>query len=311
MKKALAAHRLITDYIMAENNEILLDPEFIKRLQRIQILTKKTFSGRMKGERRSKKKGVSIEFADHRRYVKGDDIRFVDWNIYSRLDKLFIKLFHEEEDLYFYVLLDASESMNFGDPTKLLFAKRIAAALGYIALSNLDKLAVGAFSSDMNHFLTPIRGKHNTLKLLNFLGGIEPEGLTRLETSFRTFSLQNSMKGIVVLISDFLDPEGFEKSINLFVHRNFEIYVIHVLSEEELNPELIGHLELVDSELEMKTLVSVNRDLIKKYQENLNRFCASLRQYCVKRNITYVRMNNTSSVEELVLNYLKYRGLLK
>ncbi|MCD6386125.1 DUF58 domain-containing protein [Candidatus Sumerlaeota bacterium] len=296
---------------MPGENDILLDPEFIKKLQRLQLVTKKVFTGRMKGDRRSKKKGISIEFADYRRYVKGDDIRFVDWNIYSRLETLFLKLFMEEEDLYIYLFVDASRSMEFGNPSKLLFAKRTAAALGYIALSNLDKVGVGAFSSGLYDSLKPMRGKHNTLKLLEFLRQITPQGETRLAESFMRFIRSSPPRGIAVLISDFFDPDGFEDAINLFVQRNYEIYIIHVLSEEELNPNFVGHLELVDSELDRKTYVSVTRDLIKKYQDNLNRFCTSLRQFCIKRNISYIRMRNTANVEDLVLNYLKYRGLIK
>jgi uncharacterized protein (DUF58 family) len=296
---------------MVETKDILLEPEFIKKLQRLQVLTKKTFTGRMKGERRSKKKGISTEFADYRRYVKGDDIRFIDWNIYSRLETLFLKLFMEEEDLYLYIFVDASKSMDFGEPSKLLFAKQTAAALGYIALSNLDKVGVGAFGSGIDEYLKPIRGKQNTFKLLDFLSSVETQNETHLADSFREFILQSSPRGIAVLISDFMDPQGFEDAINMFVQRNFEIYVIHVLSEEEVDPKLIGHLELVDSEFDTKTYVSVSRDLIKKYQDNLNKFCTSLRRYCIKRNITYVRMLNTASIEELIMNYLKYRGLIK
>lgn len=296
---------------MPEENDILLDPEFIKKLQRLQIVTKKVFTGRMKGDRRSKKKGISIEFADYRRYVKGDDIRFVDWNIYSRLETLFLKLFMEEEDLYIYLLVDASKSMGFGNPSKLLFAKRTAAALGYIALSNLDKVGVAVFSSELSNFLKPLRGKHNTLKLLEFLKEVKPHGETRLAESFKRFILASPPRGIAVIISDFFDPAGFEEAIKLLIQRNYEIYVIHVLCEEELNPSFIGHLELVDSELDRKTYVTITRDLIKKYQENLNRFCTSIRQFCIKRNISYIRMSNTASVEDLVLNYLKYRGLIR
>jgi uncharacterized protein (DUF58 family) len=294
-----------------QTKDILLEPEFIRKLQRLQILTKKTFTGRMKGERRSKKKGISTEFADFRRYVKGDDIRFVDWNIYSRLETLFLKLFMEEEDLYVNVLIDGSRSMNFGKPTKLLFAKRVAAAIGYIALSNLDKVAMGSFGSGLRDVLKPIRGKHNTMKMLDFLTDIEAAGETELKSSFRDFVLSQRTRGIAILVSDFMDPMGFEEPIKLFMQRKFEVYVIHVLSEEEISPQLVGHLELVDSEFDLKTFVSIDRRLMNKYKDNLTRFCNSIQQYCAKRGISYIRMQNTSSVEDLVLNYLKYRGLVR
>ena len=296
---------------MNNSQDILLEPEFIKKLQRLQIMTRKTFTGRMKGERRSKKKGVSIEFADYRRYVKGDDIRFIDWNIYSRIGTLFLKLFMEEEDLYMHILIDASHSMDFGNPTKLLLAKRIAAALGYIALSNLDKVAIGAFGTGIKAMLKPIRGKHNTLKMLDFLKDIEPAGETSLTSSFRDFVLSRQTRGIAILISDFMDPRGFEDALSIFLQYRFEVFVIHVLSEEELSPPHAGHLELVDSEFDARTLVSIDRALLKKYEDNLNRFCGALQDFCVKRGVSYMRMKNTASVEDLVLNYLKYKGLVR
>ncbi len=296
---------------MNEKTDILLDPEFMKKLRTIRILTRKTFSGKMKGERRSKKKGLSIEFADYRRYVKGDDIRFVDWNIYSRLETLFLKLFMEEEDLYVYLLIDGSKSMGFGTPSKLMFAKRTAAALGYIALCNLDKVGVGVFGSDLLEVQKPLRGQHNAMTLFQFISNINPVEKTNLQKSFKRFVLNTKTRGIAILISDFFDPEGFEDAIKQFVQRNFEIFVIHILSEEELEPDLIGHLELIDAEFDIKTHVSISRDLLNRYKDNLDRFCANLRQFCIKRDITYLRMKNTSRVEDLIFNYLKYRGLLK
>src|SRR6266852_688595 len=168
----------------------LLDPEFLTRLEQLELVSRKIFLGRMKGERRSKRKGQSVEFADYRNYVIGDDLRFLDWNLYARLDRLFLRLFMEEEDLHFYVLLDNSLSMNFGTPTKLYYAKQIAAALGFIGLVNLDRVVIEAFNDRLTQSLPAVRGRRSLWRLLDFLDTIEPAGTSDLTKALRTFSLK-------------------------------------------------------------------------------------------------------------------------
>src|SRR3954447_18700649 len=154
----------------------LLDAQFLARLEQLELVSRKIFLGLMKGERRSKRKGQSVEFADYRNYVKGDDLRFLDWNLYARLDRLFLRLFMEEEDLHFYILIDNSLSMDFGTPSKLLYAKQVAAALGFIGLVNLDRVVVEAFNDRIVQSLPPVRGRRSLWRLMDFLGGIEPAG---------------------------------------------------------------------------------------------------------------------------------------
>ena len=149
-------------------NDSLLDQEFMHKLEQLALFSRKVFRGLLKGERRSKKKGVSIEFADYRDYVPGDDLRFLDWNIYGRLERLFIKLFQEEEDLNILFLLDGSRSMTFGSPSKFDYGKKVAAALGYIALANLDRVAVSVFSSQLDHLFPLSRGKQSAWRLFDF-----------------------------------------------------------------------------------------------------------------------------------------------
>src|SRR2546421_1434540 len=183
----------------------LLEPDFLARLEQLELVSKKIFLGRMKGERRSKRKGQSVEFADYRNYVIGDDLRFLDWNLFARLDKLFIRLFMEEEDLHFYVLLDNSLSMDFGNPTKLRFAKQVAAALGFIGLVNMDRVVIEAFNNRLTQSLPAARGRRSLWRLLDFLGQVEAAGPSDLKEALRTFSLRCSGKGIVVVLSDFMD----------------------------------------------------------------------------------------------------------
>src|SRR5271165_731094 len=179
----------------------LIEPQFLARLEQLELVSRKIFLGRMKGERRSKKKGQSVEFADYRNYVVGDDLRFLDWNLYARLDRLFLRLFMEEEDLHFYVLIDNSLSMDFGTPTKLHYAKQVAAALGFIGLVNLDRVVIEAFNDRLLQTSPVLRGRRSLWRLLDFLKKIEPAGPSDMKQSLRTFSLKSSGRGIVVLLS--------------------------------------------------------------------------------------------------------------
>src|SRR5207245_2857471 len=218
----------------------LLDPQFLHRLEPREMGSRKIFQGRMKGERRSKKKGQSVEFADFRNYVIGDDLRFLDWNLYARLDKLFIRLFFEEEDLHFYILLDNSLSMDFGSPTKLQYARQIAAALGFIGLVNLDRVVIEAFNDRLTQAMPAARGRRSLWRMMDFLQKIEPAGPSDLARSLRSFSLKFSGKGIVVLLSDFMDKGGYEEALRYLVARQLDIYVIQILSKEEIDPEIVG-----------------------------------------------------------------------
>src|SRR5438270_9745133 len=179
-------------------NKPLLDPQFLVKLEQLELVSRKIFLGLMKGERRSKRKGQSVEFADYRNYVKGDDLRFLDWNLYARLDRLFIRLFMEEEDLHFYVLIDNSLSMDFGKPSKLHFAKQVAAALAFVGLVNLDRVVVEAFNERLTQSLPAVRGRKSLWRVLSFLNRIQSAGAGNLRESLRTFSIKSSGKGIVL-----------------------------------------------------------------------------------------------------------------
>src|SRR4051794_28192020 len=204
----------------------LLEPDFLVRLEQLELLSRKIFLGRMKGERRSKKKGQSVEFADYRNYVIGDDLRFLDWNLYGRLNKLFIRLFMEEEDLHFYVLIDNSLSMDFGNPSKLHYAKQIAAALGFIGLVNMDRVVVEAFNDRLTQTMPAARGRRSMWRLMDFLQKLEPAGPSDLGRALRSFSIKCSGKGIVVLLGDLMDKGGYEEALRYLVARQLDIYVI-------------------------------------------------------------------------------------
>jgi uncharacterized protein (DUF58 family) len=291
--------------------EPLLDPRFLARLEQLELVSRKIFLGRMKGERRSKKKGQSVEFADYRNYVVGDDLRFLDWNLYARLDRLFLRLFMEEEDLHFYILIDNSLSMDFGTPTKLHFAKQIAAALGFIGLVNLDRVMIEAFNDRLTQTMPSLRGRRSLWRMLDFLQKIEPAGPSDLKPALRAFSIKCSGKGVVVLLSDLMDKNGYEDALRYLVARQLDIYVIQILSQEEIEPEIVGDLRLVDVEDEDVAEITVSGPLLKRYKQNLAAFRAGLHEFCARRAVTYLFTSNQVPFDRLVLSYLRQRGLVR
>src|SRR5947209_8886254 len=289
----------------------LLDPDFLARLEQLELVSRKIFLGRLKGARRSTRKGQSVEFADYRNYVIGDDLRFLDWNLYARLDRLFIRLFMEEEDLHVYLLVDNSLSMNFGTPTKLHYARQVAAALAFIGLVNLDRVVIRAFNDRLTQSLPAARGRRSLWRVLDFLQKIEAAGPSDLRRALRTFSLKCSGKGIVVLLSDFMDKGGYEDALRYLVARQLDCYAIHILSQEEIEPEIVGDLKLVDVEDEDVAEVTVSAPLLKRYKQNLAAYRAALHEFCTRRGIAYLFTSNQVPFDRLVLSYLRQRGLVR
>lgn len=289
----------------------LLDPDFIRRIEALQLTARKVLAGRLRGERRSRRHGTSIEFADYRDYARGDDIRHIDWNICARLDRLFLKLFVEEQELTLHLLVDTSRSMAFGTPEKLLYAKRVAAALGYIALINNDRAGVCAFRDNRLLTFTPARGRARTWALLQFLAELEGGGTTDLAAACRAFTLEQRTRGVVVLLSDLLDPRGFEHGLKWLLHRNHEVYVLQLLAEDELNPTLTGHLDLVDSETGEHTEVTISAPLLRRHRQMVDAFCTSVRTWCNAHGMIHAVTSTGMDFDQLVLNLLRRRGLLR
>jgi uncharacterized protein (DUF58 family) len=289
----------------------LLSPEFLAKLEQLELVSRKIFLGRFKGDRLSKRKGTSVEFADYKNYVVGDDLRFLDWNLYARLDRLFLKLFQEEEDLHFSILLDNSLSMDFGSPSKLHYAKQVAAALGFVGLVNLDRVALEVFNADVDQTLAPLRGRRSLWRMLDFLEKVGPAGPGNLRQSMRTFSLKSSGRGVVVLLTDFMDKEGFEEPLRYLAARQLDVYAIQILCQEEVEPEVTGDLRLIDIEDNDATEITVSAPLLKRYKQNLAAYQQALQEFCARRGIVYLNTTNQVPFEQLVLTYLRQRGLVR
>ncbi|QDV33853.1 DUF58 domain-containing protein [Tautonia plasticadhaerens] len=295
----------------ASSTTPLLDPEFLHKLEQLELVSRKIFVGRMKGERRSKRRGSSVEFADHRNYSVGDDLRHIDWNVYGRLDKLFLKLFLEEEDLHVYTLLDTSLSMDFGDPTKLRYGKQVAAALSFVGLVNHDRIVLDTFSSDLEVGLSSVRGRSQMWRVVQHLDNLKASGSSDLTAAARSFAIKHAGKGIVVVISDFMDKRGYEDALRYLMARNMDIYVVHVLSREEVEPEIVGDLRLVDCEDDDEAEITVSAPLLRRYKETLDAYVGGFREWCTRRGIAYIFTTNQAPFDKLILNYLRERGLVK
>lgn len=288
----------------------LLPPNLLARLERMELVSRKVFRGRLKGERRSRRKGQSVEFADFRNYSPGDDLRFVDWNLYARLDKLFLKLFMEEEDLHVYFLIDASPSMNFGEPTKFFAAQQIAAALAFVGMCRGDRVKVEFLGA--NNGASPVlRGKSQLHRLTDYIQSVEPVYATGLLPSIKQFCLRNSNRGIVVLLSDLMDKSGYEAGLRLLIGQQMDLFLLHLLSPEEMEPKFSGDLKLVDCEDLDETEISVSSPLLKKYKETLGAFVDQARRFCAKRGIAYLLSRSDQGAEILVGQYLRERGLVR
>lgn len=294
----------------AADDRQLLTPDFMARLEQLEIVSRRIHASRMKGERRSKRKGESAEFADYRNYVIGDDIRHIDWNIYARLDRLFLKLFLEEEELSVSVLLDLSGSMQTGEPAKARYAKRVAAALAYIGLCNHNRVNLYLYNDSVFGHLAGLRGRRMVGQMVRFLDDAPVGGKSHVAAAAKQFALRHTTKGVCLLISDFLDKGGYPEALRYLVGRQMDIYALQVLSPQEVEPDLAGDLKLVDCEDDDVAEITISKPLMDRYKANLQAYCEAIRAYCSQRGVVYYLARSDSSFETLVLTYLRHRGLV-
>ena len=301
----------------------LLTPELLRRLEQFQLLAARRAKSSSKGERRSKARGQSVEFADHRNYVLGDDFRYLDWNLYGRLDKLFLKLYEEERELPVRIFLDASESMTFGEPRKFDFARQVAAAIGYVALCGFDRVSINVFPSGergaanaetsavrspqaaVQNSLSRVRGKKSSLQYLQNLSRLHAGGTANFNDSIRRGALEARQAGLAVVLSDFLDPAGYEAGLTALIGRGFQVNVIQILAPEELAPTTFGDLRLVDAESGDEREVTFGKFRLKHYQHTVQNFCGRLNEYCKTRGMNHFMAASNTDLSDLLLKQLR------
>lgn len=302
----------------------LLTPELLRRLEQFQLLAARRAKSSAKGERRSRARGQSVEFADHRSYVPGDDFRYLDWNLFGRLDKLFLKLYEEERELPVRIFLDASESMTFGEPRKFDFARQVAAAIGYVALCGFDRVSVVPFpnaqgrtqtaptenlsyaqQSAVEGALRSVRGKKSSMQFFQNLNALTAAGGADLNEALRRGALEARHTGLAIVLSDFLDPAGYEAGLTALVGRGFQVNVVQILAPEELAPSTFGDLRLVDSESGGLQEVTFGRYRMKAYQQTVQNFIQRLREFTTKRGINFFMAPSNMDLQDLLLKQLR------
>ena len=292
----------------------LLPSQLIARLDPLDLASRKVFFGKLKGERRSKKRGESVEFADHRPYVTGDDLRHIDWNIYARLDGLFLKLFLEEEDLSLHLVLDCSASSDCGEPSKFLFMQRAAAALGYIGLVNLNRVAVTAMGPAENGItgsLRDLRGRRRLHDMATFLSKLQPQGSFEFQAAAERIAQTRRGKGVMLVFSDFFFKDGYEQGLKLLVGRGYEVFCVQVLSPQEIQPDITGDLRLKDVEDGDLAEVTISAPLLKRYKAMLGAYCERLRTFCGERGMTHMVARSDTPIDTLILEELRRRGVVR
>jgi uncharacterized protein (DUF58 family) len=290
--------------------DALLSTKLLRQLEQFQLLAQRRAKSSARGERRSRARGQSVEFADYRTYVAGDDFRYLDWNLYGRLERLFVKLYEEERELPVRIFLDASESMTFGQPRKFDFARQVAAAVGYVALCGFDRVSVIAFpvqpeQSAVRGALRSVRGRKSALEFFRNITQLSAAGSVNLNEALRRAALEARQAGVAVVLSDFLDPAGYEKGLEALVGRGFQVNAVQILSPEELNPSTYGDLKLVDAESGSIQEVTFGKYRLKSYQQTVQNFCQRLREFCQSRGMRFFMASSGTPLEQLLLQQLR------
>ena len=288
----------------------LLSPELLRRLEQLQLLAARRARSSLRGERRSRARGQSVEFADHRNYVFGDDLRYLDWSLYGRLDRLFLKLYEEERELPVRIFLDASESMTFGEPVKFDFARQVAAAVGYVALCGFDRVSVLSFPDRAENELARralrlVRGRKSAFAFFRHLESLTAGGPADFNAALHRGAIEARQAGLAVVLSDFLDPAGYERGLGALVGRGFQVTAVQILAADELEPKTYGDLRLVDSESGAEQEVTFGRYRLAAYRQTVQNYVQRLREFCRHRGINFFLASSATPIEELLLKQLR------
>jgi len=322
--------------VASTEDEELFDDEFQRKLDYLALVSRRVFAGRLRAERRTKKSGSGVEFADHRDYQPGDDFRTLDWNVYQRFERLLVRLYEEEEDLAIYFILDTSASMAFQGgaaadssaaaplpgvrPTsararrsgkKLAYAKKVVAALAYVGLANLDRVSIVTTSDRVMGRMPETRGKARIFKVFRFLREVRCEGQTDLGDAMKTFVAQNKRRGLAVLVSDLYDPRGFEKGINVLRYNKFDPFVVHVVDPADARPKLEGDVLVYDCETGDEREVTVTANVLRRFAEAHAAYLADVERFCATHQVPYVPASVEVPFDELILRVFRRGGFLR
>ena len=294
--------------------EALISPDLMKRLEQLQLLARRRSKSTTKGERRSGARGQSVEFADYRTYVPGDDLRRIDWNLFGRLERLFLKLYEEERELPVTIYLDSSESMSFGRVSKFDFARQVAAAVGYVALCGFDRITVEPFpladdQAGLVGELRTVRGRRSALRFFDNLNRLKSGGAADFNQALRLGSMKHRAQGVIVVLSDFLDPSSYEAGLKALAYRGSEVHAVQILAPEELEPSSYGDLRVIDSETGAEQEVTFGKYRLKAYCATVQNYCRRLQEYCRARGIRYQLAQSDTPIDDLLLKAMRTGGM--
>lgn len=288
-----------------------MDKDFFRKLDRLMISTRRLVKGSGGGMRRSRGKGSSIEFSDYKEYTAGDDFRYIDWNAYARFDRLFIKLFMEEQETMVTVFLDTSKSMDFGEPNKGALAKDLAAILSYIALSGLDRLTIAKLYGESIDRSSVFSGKQSFFRAYEYIDDIEFKGGTYISRAIKDAHFLNSKGGISILISDLFSKDDYREGIDYLLYKNQDVVVINILSLQEVDPSLEGSIQLIDSEDRSRLSIVANSSILRSYRKNVEEFLNDNREYCHSRGVHYIHLVSHMDIEKIVFDILMRQNILR
>ena len=299
----------------------MFDSDFLKRLEYLSLLSKRMFQGQLLAQRRTMQTGGGIEFADHREYILGDDLRYLDWNVYARHGELLLKRFQEEEDLHVYIMLDCSVSMDRRDPdegdpgkggsvnvssVKFKLARQIAAAIAYIALANLDRVSIVAYSDGVQSTMPLVRGKDQILSVLRFLEGLQCGGQqTELARSVGEFVQGAPRTGLVLLVSDLFDQNGFRDGVDRLRYARFEPHVVQIHTPEEAIPTFLGDIQLIDCESGEERKVTVTERKLRQYKDLFETFLQDVETYCSNHGLSHTRTDTRVPFDEVLMRMMR------
>ena len=294
--------------------EALISPDLMKRLEQLQLLARRRSKSTAKGERRSGARGQSVEFADYRTYVQGDDLRRIDWNLFGRLERLFLKLYEEERELPVTIYLDSSESMSFGRVSKFDFARQVAAAVGYVALCGFDRITVEPFpladdQAGLVGELRAVRGRRSAMRFFDNLNRLKAGGTADFNHALRLGAMKHRAQGVIVVLSDFLDPAGYEDGLKSLASRGSEVHAVQILAPEELEPSSYGDLRVIDSETGAEQEVTFGKYRLKSYRATVQNYCRRLQEYCRARGIRYQLAQSDTPIDDLLLKAMRTGGM--
>ena len=275
------------------------DDQFLKKLEYLHVVSRRAFTGHNRADRLTPTRGRGLEFADHRPYAPGDDFRHIDWKAYQRLGRLLLRLYDEERDLPIYLMLDVSRSM--AEPAKFDMARRLAAALCYIGLVHLDKLTILPFGHGLGKESSVGRGKGRIFRVFEQLEKMEPAGETDLRGSFKEFASRPRQRGLAVIISDFLDPGGFEAGLKILRTLGHDVFVVHIAAARDRDPGAFGVVRFMDAETGELREVEVTPRLAAAYVKAWDAHASELEHFCGRYAIGYVRADAERPFEDIIL----------